>query len=429
MPFNPLGIQPKIRNGLRGEALVVRSAAGPDATAEDNEGNRGHTGMWRVFTAETWLIVRAPGHPPFFDQSQRHATREKYAVIGMHLPVDVSPDLRKAAIVWKEAPTVDEFIASGAPTFTDPDALHAELQAAWKDVVAHHGGVVPQRMARAPIDGPSARVMALGHGANSYDTVMGKWEMLLSVAEPGSPRYGYRWRGKIPYKTLVLQGQDLPIEVTSKGIEIPWDRIRSDVQRRLAALDPTGQLGQRQGLGANLKMLRDAGRKLQAVAANPELLAYRAHISNIMATGVEMPATITAVTVGEWQAGLNGFITQLSLTVEPQSQPAYETTFTQPLPQTVTPTLAVGQRVTVRVARDDAQAVMLWNTPHAAGGASPDTGRTLASPAPVAPEPPPRAQSEHSERITMLERLSEMHASGALTDAEFDAAKSRILGS
>ncbi|HEY2770900.1 MAG TPA: SHOCT domain-containing protein [Solirubrobacteraceae bacterium] len=369
-----------------------------------------------------------PGHPPFFDQSQRHATREKYAVIGMHLPVDVSPDLRKATVQWKEVPTVDDFIASGAATFTDPGALHAEVQTAWTEVAAHHGGVAPQRMARAPIDGPSARVMALGHGANSYDTVLGKWEMLLSVAEPGRPRYGYRWQGKIPYKTLVLQGQDLPVEVTPKGVEIPWDRIREDVKRRRTALDPTGQLGKGPGIaatmGTNLKMLRDAGRKLQAAAANPELLSYRARISNIMATGVEMPATITAATVGEWQPALNGIMTHLSLTVEPQNQPAYQASFDQPLPQNVAPTLAVGQRVTVRVARDDAQAVMLWNTPHAAGGADPSTGRPVDSP----PAAPAQAQSPANDRLTMLERLSELRATGALSDAEFDVAKARLLG-
>ncbi len=44
------------------------------------------------------------------------------------------------------------------------------------------------------------------------------------------------------------------------------------------------------------------------------------------------------------------------------------------MPQTIVSTLASGQRVTAKVAADDPQTVMLWNTPHAAGGADPDTG-------------------------------------------------------
>jgi hypothetical protein len=100
-------------------------------------------------------------------------------------------------------------------------------------------------------------------------------------------------------------------------------------------------------------------------------MAHRARISRIMVNGYEVPATIDAFTLGEFEPAMNAVMTELSFTVEPQGQPAYAASFTQPLPQAVTQTLAVGQRVTARVAHDDAQAVMLWNTPHAPGGADP----------------------------------------------------------
>jgi hypothetical protein len=84
------GRQPRIRNGIRGDALVVRSAAAPEETGQAGPADqRGSTGTWKSWAAETQLIVRVPGHPPFFDQSMRPATRKKYPVIGMHLPVDV----------------------------------------------------------------------------------------------------------------------------------------------------------------------------------------------------------------------------------------------------------------------------------------------------------------------------------------------------
>lgn len=367
------GRQPKVRNGIRGDALVTRSAAGPEETgtaarAED----RVTTGTWKSFAAEMRLIVRVPGHPPFLDQSRRSATRDKYPVIGMHLPVDVSQDLRKVAIVWDEAPTVDEFMAAGPPTFTDPDALHAELNAAWDEVVRHHGGAVPQRMARAPIDGPNARVMALVN----YNTPFGtKAEMLLSVAEPGKRRYGCRWTGQIPRKTLVIQGQDLPVEVTSDGVEIPWDRMRAEAERRMAQLDPTGAYTGSKGLLSSLRTTRTvvggAAQMLRTAAANPELVRQQARLSRIMANGYEVPATIDAFTVGELEPAMNAVMTELSMTIEPQGKPAYAASFTQPLPDAVARTLAVDQRVTVRVANDDAQAVMLWNTPHAPGGVDP----------------------------------------------------------
>jgi hypothetical protein len=371
------GRQPKVRNGIRGDALVTRSAAAPEETGQAGPAeNRGSTGTWKSWAAETRLIVRVPGQPPFLDQSMRPATRDKYPVIGMHLPVDVSQDLRKVAIAWDEAPTVDEFMAAGPPTFTDPDALHAELNAAWTEVVAHHGGSVPQRMARAAIEGPNARVMAFGHAGSSFNSSFArKAEMLLSVAEPGKRRYGYRWRGQVPKKTLVLQGQDLPVEVTSGGIEIPWERMREATEQLLAQRDPTGEYAGRKGLLSSMRLtgaiVGDAAQKLRMAAANPDLMAHRARISRIMVNGYEVPATIDAFTLGEFEPATNAVMTELSLTVEPQGQPAYAASFTQPLPQAVTQTLAVGQRVTARVAHDDAQAVMLWNTPHAPGGVDP----------------------------------------------------------
>jgi len=225
MPFNPLGLQPAIRDGIRGDGLVTRSAAGPDSSGYGEQ--QGFTGGYRRFSATTPMIVRVTGHPPFYLEPQRLASREKYAVIGMHLPLVVSRDLRRIRIEWDQVPNVDELISRGERMFTDPDSVAAELESAWIEVAAHAGGTPPQRRWRPVFDRPTARIMAIGHGANDHQSMMGKWELLLSVAVPGRPRFGYRFTDKVPRKALVLPGIDIPVELDGDRVRIPWDQIGS----------------------------------------------------------------------------------------------------------------------------------------------------------------------------------------------------------
>jgi hypothetical protein len=60
---------------------------------------------------------------------------------------------------------------------------------------------------------------------------------------------------------------------------------------------------------------------------------------------------------------------------------------------------------------------MLWNTPHAAGGADPETGRPLAS----------TGASAADARIARLEKLQDMRNSGELSESEFQALKAKVL--
>ncbi len=225
MPFNPLGLQPTIRDGISGEGLVTRSAAGPDSSGIGEK--KGFTGGYRRFTVTTPMIVRVSGHPPFHVSPQRLASREKYAVVGMRLPLVVSRDLRRIRIEWDQVPTVDELIARGERMFTDPDSVAAELESAWIEVAAHAGGSPPHRTPRPVFDRPTARVIAVGHGANDHETGIGKSELLLSVAVPGRPRFGYRFTKRVPRKALVLPGSDIPVDVDEDGVRIPWDQIGS----------------------------------------------------------------------------------------------------------------------------------------------------------------------------------------------------------
>jgi hypothetical protein len=243
MPFNPIGLQPTIRDGISGEGLVTRSAAGPDHSGVGTE--KGYTGGFRRFSATTPMIVRVPGHPPFHVSPQRLASRAKYAVIGMRLPLVVSRDLRRVRIEWDQVPTVDELIASGERMFTDPDSVAAELESAWIEVAAHAGGTPPLRTPRPAYDRPTARVIAVGHGANDHESLIGKWELLLSVAVPGRCRFGYRFTKRVPHKTLLLPGADIPVEVDGDDVQIPWDQLGSvsDFLSGLASLAQTASPG------------------------------------------------------------------------------------------------------------------------------------------------------------------------------------------
>jgi Short C-terminal domain len=225
MPFNPLGLQPAIRDGIRGEGLVTKSAAGPDSSGYGEQ--KGFTGGFRRFSATTPMIVRVPGHPPFHVTPQRLASREKYAVVGMRLPLTVSRELRRIRIEWDQVPTVDELITRGERMFTDPDSVAAELESAWIEVAAHAGGTAPQRTPRPVFDRPTARIIAVGHGANDHESIVGKWELLLSVAVPGRPRFGYRFTEKVPRKALLLPTADIPVDVDGDRVRIPWDKVGS----------------------------------------------------------------------------------------------------------------------------------------------------------------------------------------------------------
>jgi hypothetical protein len=135
-------------------------------------------------------------------------------------------------------------------------------------------------------------------------------------------------------------------------------------------------------------------------------------VQRLAAMGFETAATVRGFTTGA--AGPGSHVVHLELIVEPPDGEPYGTSIDQALPDRIVTTLAAGQRVTVKVAHDDPHVLMLWNTPHAPGGADPDTGRRLAA---------------GDDRIERLEELARLRVSGAISDEELHARKADILGS
>jgi hypothetical protein len=173
-------------------------------------------------------------------------------------------------------------------------------------------------------------------------------------------------------------------------------------------------------MGIDPATLQQARGRVQAVmpAQQPAAMADRERLDRIMVAGIEMPATLRSFSIADTQPQRGGMSVHLDLTVEPPGGDPYQVSIDQTLPPMISQTLAADQRLTVKAAADDPQCVMLWNTPHAAGGADPETGRPLSA-APAAPAA--------EDRITRLEKLHELRSSGALTDQEFEAQKAKIL--
>jgi putative oligomerization/nucleic acid binding protein len=172
-------------------------------------------------------------------------------------------------------------------------------------------------------------------------------------------------------------------------------------------------------MGLDPATLQQAAGRIQAAttAQGRTQVAYRLLVQRV-AAGAEMPATLRSFVIGEAQPQMGGVSVSLQLVIEPSGGTAYAATADQVLPEAITHTLAEGQRLTVKVAPDDPQCVMLWNTPHASGGADPDTGRPMDATGTGAPT---------DDRIARLEKLGELRDAGVLTEEEFQAQKAKIL--
>jgi hypothetical protein len=223
------GAEPRVRNGLRGEALVMKSMASPEVstTHSGGETSTNTSGTYRAWTCEGWFLVEAPGREPVFVNSRRQMTREKYLIPGLRVPVGVSErDPTRFRIEWDEVPTIDELIARGDPLFTNPDATRPLLRDAWTTA----GRPLPPAPPREEIDGPSARVISFGGAGQTKGLISNdrKLDLLLSVAVPGRPRWGYRWQGKGPWDRMLKAGTNIPViydPARPNEVDIAWDEV------------------------------------------------------------------------------------------------------------------------------------------------------------------------------------------------------------
>jgi hypothetical protein len=229
MPINIWGgVEPWIRDGVRGEATSIKSAASPAwSRSNDPEGGNNTSGTYRWWTCETWLVARAPEIAPVWITAARKMTREKYLIPGLRVPVTISRrNPTKVKIEWDEVPKIDELIARGDPLFTNPDATRPIIQ----EAMAAAGVERQPSRPREEIDGPNARVISFGTGGpdGNLFTRKRKVDLLLSVALPGRSRFGYRWQGHAPTDRTVQPGTNIRVlcdPARPDEVDIPWDEV------------------------------------------------------------------------------------------------------------------------------------------------------------------------------------------------------------
>ncbi|MFN2518333.1 MAG: SHOCT domain-containing protein [Jatrophihabitantaceae bacterium] len=256
-----LGRQPQIEDGVPAEGLALNSVA---SLRLDNM-TLNSLGGWSRWLGAVPLQVQVRGRAPSYPTAMRLMSRAKYPVAGTILPLTVERrDPSIFRIEWDDVPEIDQMIASGHPVFTDPDSAEAAVRTAQaaraaagidtanrgaadqaealmvpevdRDAVYRaiaHAQSTQQApdavLQRQPIDGPSARILAVGYedaGAASAAEIHG--EILLSVAMPGLARFGVRWSGWIPQAKVRAQWWDVPVAVEMgrpPRVRILWDQV------------------------------------------------------------------------------------------------------------------------------------------------------------------------------------------------------------
>ncbi len=258
------GRQPEIEDGVRGEALMLRSIASLTPSLMNMDAHI--VGGWKAWACQIPMLVDVPGRDPYPLSPIRWMWRSKYPIGGTTVPVTVERrDPSILRIEWDEVPEIDQWIATGHPVFTDPDSVQARFDEGWKtyraaivdegsrgvaaqitqaagdgagldqervrqlisDLQAEHAEQAPPPVLhRQKIEGPSARIIAVGRGDGNARELRG--EALLSVAVPGKPRYGARIRGWIPSPRVKVEWWDVPVDVDRERpekVKIRWDEV------------------------------------------------------------------------------------------------------------------------------------------------------------------------------------------------------------
>jgi hypothetical protein len=181
--------------------------------------------------------------------------------------------------------------------------------------------------------------------------------------------------------------------------------VLGEVQRsRELAQELSAKAGR--DLGMDVDAVMREGAAASAGGGQDQMIAYARRMARLSQSGLETPASIRSVELGQPSPLQGGVPAQLLLTVEPRGAAPYDVTADQVLHESLAGALAADQRITIKVDPDDPQSVMVWGVEQAPG----------AKPAP---------DTDPDERLARLERL---RANGVLSDEEFETQKARLLG-
>jgi len=151
--------------------------------------------------------------------------------------------------------------------------------------------------------------------------------------------------------------------------------VHHDVQM---AQDQVAQI--RSNMAANGLDVDQAMAQFQAgmqSGAATDLLAMSQRAAKLMNTGVEMPAIVNTIVVGQQNMMTgNGAPVTLGVTVQPPMASPYQAAAQQVLSPEIVNQLHEGASITVKVAPDDPQALMFWGLTGAPAATSADSRST-----------------------------------------------------
>jgi hypothetical protein len=210
-------------------AGIVRESVGPDSGVDVR--NAAGIVPWK---ARTRMLVPLPGRTPVQIWPKVRMSSKKYTVAGTALPVTLDPDDPKSArIEWDDVPALDAWVAAGAEVFTDPDAARARIDDAQRAFAGVPLAAVDSGATFTPGE-PTARVLAVSPGQVRF-------EVLLSVAVPGRPRFGVRWHGRVHKTKHIPEWGEIPVRVgPDDKVEILWDQLRSVLDHVAGRVDAAG---------------------------------------------------------------------------------------------------------------------------------------------------------------------------------------------
>ena len=182
------------------------------------------------------------------------------------------------------------------------------------------------------------------------------------------------------------------------------------------------EAGYKPGFGGQMEQMGDM--ISQANEQLADLTGSQGERGKILAEGIGGTATI--VGMGTPARGAQWFNLDLDLEVSVPGRQAYRVANTYMVPATA----SLGQGVTlpVKVDQNDASKIAIdWDA--APQGPAEGAVRPVAGSGGFVSAPPPPSGGGGSDHIAQLERLAKLRDSGALTDAEFEQEKAKILGS
>ena len=182
------------------------------------------------------------------------------------------------------------------------------------------------------------------------------------------------------------------------------------------------EAGYKPGFGGQMQQMGDM--LSQANEQLSELAGDQGERGQILTEGVDGVATIVAM--GTPARGAQWFNLDLDLEVSVPGRQAYRVANSYMVPAAAT--LGPGVALPVKVDQSDPSKIAIdWNS--APQGPAQGEVRPVAGSGGFAPTPAPPAADGGGDHLAELERLAKLRDSGALTDAEFEQQKAKILGS